>query len=111
MGTKIIKSNSSSGAGIVVSENTVRSTVNEDNGILITEKGTTISGPISLVSSTNQIRVGGLWTFNTPYRLTLPSTYATPNAVLVVDPPLKQLETIVKDASLMIGLLIGVSSL
>ena len=111
MGTKTIKSNASSGAGVVVSENTVRATVNEDNGVTVAENGTTISGPISIVSNTNHIRVGGIWTFNAPYNMTLPSTYATPNSVLLIDSPVKQFETIMKDAVVMIGLLSGLSSI
>jgi hypothetical protein len=111
MGTKIIKSNSTSGAGVVVSENTVRATVNEDNSVMVAENGVTISGPVSLVSSPAHIRVGGLWTFNTPYNMMLPSTYATPAATLTVNPPIKQFKTIMEDASIMMGLLASLSSL
>lgn len=111
MGTKIIKSDADSDAGIVVGKNVVRATVDEKNGWNVDERGVTINGPVSFVSGTNHIRVGGLWTFNTPFQMTLPSTYATPTPTLVVDMPIKQLEDIMKSASLMIGLLSAVSSL
>lgn len=111
MGTKVIKSKSTSDAGIVVADNLVRMTVKEDNGVTVAENGTTIAGPISLVSNPSQIRVGGLWTFNNPFQMMLPSTYATPSAVLMVDPPVKQLTSIMKDAGVMLGLLGALSAL
>lgn len=111
MGTKTIKSNSGSAAGVVVSDNSARITVNEDNGVIVDEKGTTINGPISLVTNPNQVRVGGLWTFNNPFQMMIPSTYATPSVVLMVDLPIKQLTSIMKDAAVMIALLSAVSSL
>lgn len=105
MGTKVIKSKSDSETGLVVADNVIRMSSKEDNGIMVAENGTTISGPMSLVSNPNQIRVGGLWTFNTPYQMMLPSTYATPAATLLVSPPVQQLTTIMQDAAIMIGLL------
>lgn len=111
MGTKVIKSSAGSDAGVVVADNVVRTSVNEDNSVVVAENGTTISGPISFVSNPNQIRVGGLWTFNTPYQMMLPSTYATPSPVLLVNPPVKQLTSIMKDTAVMIGMLGLFSSL
>jgi len=105
MGTKVIKSNAESDAGVVVSDTVVRMNVNKDNGVMVDERGTTITGPISIASATNHIRVGGLWTFNTPINLSLPSTIATPTPVLMVDPPMKQYANLMKDAAVMIGLI------
>ena len=111
MATKTIKSSPDSKAGLVVAENVVRQSVNKDNSILIDEKGTTISGPISLVSATNHIRVGGLWTFNDPFKMTLPSTYACPTPTLMIDPPVKQFKELMQDTMVMIGLLGAISTL
>jgi len=79
----------------------------EDNAINIDERGVTINGPMSLVGGTNQIRVGALWTFNNMMALSLPSTIATPTPVLMIDPPGKQLASLMKQAALMIALLTG----
>lgn len=111
MGKKIIKSTPSSSAGVVVSENVVRQSVNEDNSVMVDEKGVTIAGPVSFVSATNHIRVGGLWTFNDPFKLSLPSTYANPTPTLLIDPPIKQFQSIMEEATVMIGLLAGVSGI
>jgi len=111
MGTKIIKSNAASDAGVVVADNVVRINSKEDNGVMVDERGVTITGPVSFVSGTNHIRVGGLWTFNNPTRLMIPSTLATPSPVLIVDSPVKQLANIMKDASVMIALIGGLSAI
>ena len=111
MSTKVIKSNPTSDAGVVVSDGTVRMTVKEDNGVMVNEKGTTITGPVSFASGTNHIRFGGLWTMNTPFQMMLPSTFATPAATLMVDPPVKQLTAIMKDAAVMIALFGGLSAI
>lgn len=105
MGTKVIKSNSESDAGVVVSDSVVRVNVNKDNGMMVDERGTTITGPMSIASATNHIRVGGLWTFNSTIPMTLPSTLATPTPVLMVDPPVKQFQSLMQDAVVMIGLI------
>lgn len=111
MAIKVIKSSPGSDAGVVVSEKVVRMNSNEDNGVMVDERGVTISGPVSFVSGTNHIRVGGLWTFNNPTQLMVPSTIATPSPVLMVDPPVKQLANIMKDTAVMIGLLGGLFAL
>lgn len=110
MGTKSIKSSSESGAGVIVSDTVVRINVNKDNGVMVDERGTTITGPISIVSATNHIRVGGLWTFNNPINLSLPSTIATPTPVLMVDPPMKQYVNLMKDTVVMIALIGGLAA-
>ena len=110
MGTKVIKSSAGADAGVVVAENVVRMNSNEDNGVMVDERGVTITGPVSFASGTNHIRVGGLWTLNNPMTMMLPSTIATPSPVLMVDPPVKQLINIMKDTAVMIGLIGGLSS-
>ena len=103
---KMIKQHPSSKAGVVVSESTVRATVNEENGLMIDERGTTLTGPLSLATSPNQIRVGGLFTFQSSIMGMLPSTMATPNAMYMIDPPVKQVGKLVKQVAL-IGALMG----
>lgn len=111
MGTKVIKSNAAADAGVVVADNVVRMNSNEDNGVMVDERGVTVTGPVSFASGTNHIRVGGLWTFNNPVMMMVPSTMATPSAVLMVDPPMKQLVNIMKDTSVMLSLLGGLSAI
>lgn len=106
---KTIKDTPDSTAAIVASKNVIRTTVNEDKGVIVAEEGTTIQGPISFVSSTKHIAVGGLWRFNDPLRFSLPSTLATPTAVLEVKPPTEELANLVANAAPFIALLMAMS--
>lgn len=105
MGTKTIKSTSDSNAGIVVSENAVRANGSKDNSITIDDKGITLNGPMSIPGGSSQIRFSALWTMNTELMLSLPSTLATPMPVMTINPPVKQIASLVKDATVMIGLM------
>jgi len=107
---KVIKANPESNAGVVVGEGTVRATVNENNGIMVDERGTTITGPISLATSPNQIRVGGLFTFQNSIMGMLPSTLATPSPMYLVDPPVKQVANLVKQVGVMGAIIGGVAA-
>lgn len=111
MGIKKIKSSPEADAGIVVSESVVRTTVRKENGVIVDERGTTIQGPVSFAAGTNHIRFGGLWAMNGPLQLTLPSTMATPNAVLQISPPVQHFTGIVKQVAIMAALTAGLSAL
>jgi hypothetical protein len=111
MGTKSIKSNAEANAGIVVSNSAVRITSNEDNGFIADERGITLQGPVSIVSSTKHIRFGGLWTMSDPISLTLPSTMATPTPTLQMSPPIGPLKDLIKGAATMIALLSSFSAI
>jgi len=104
---KTIKAHPSADAGVVVGENSVRVTVTEENSISVDERGTTISGPMSLATSPNQIRISGLFTFQTIAMGVLPSTMATPSAMYMIDPPVKQVANLVKQVALMAGIIGG----
>lgn len=107
--TKTLKSHPTSTSGVVVGDSTVRATVNENNGILVDERGTTIAGSISLATSPNHIRVGGLFTFQGAIQGMLPSTLATPTPMYMVDPPIKQVANLVKQAALIAAMIGGVA--
>lgn len=109
MSIKTIKSNSESTSGIVVSDTNVRVNGSKDNFVMVDEKGTTINGPISFPGGSSQIRFSALWTMNTELALSLPSTMATPTPVMTINPPVKQIASLVADASVMIALLGGLS--
>ncbi|RLC99696.1 MAG: hypothetical protein DRI46_09020 [Chloroflexi bacterium] len=107
--TKMLKDNVEGEAGVAVSSNVVRVHGTKENYVAVDEHGTTINGPVSFVAGTEQIRFGALWTMNSELNLSIPSTLATPTAVMIVDPPVKQLAGIMEAAVLMIGILgIGV---
>jgi len=104
-GTKTIKANNDSSAGVVLATNTVRMHGTKDNYVMADEKGVTINGPVSFVSSTSQMRFAGLWTMSNQMRMSLPSTMATPTPVMMINPPIRQFGGLMKEAVVMIGLL------
>jgi len=105
---KTMKATATSNSGIVIGENSVRATVNDEHGILINEKGTTLTGPLSFAVGPDQIRVGGLFTFQGAIMGMLPSTMATPSPMYKMDPPLKQLASVAAQTAL-IATLIGLA--
>jgi hypothetical protein len=109
MGTKTLKV-AGSDSGIVVSDNRVRINAGEDNGINVDKKGITFCGPISFVNGINQIRSGGIFTFNNMVTLTLPSTIATPSPVLIIDLPVKQIKSLMEETAIMMAMIAGVGA-
>jgi hypothetical protein len=104
MGTKVFKSDSEATAGLTVSSKLCRMHSNKENYVLVDDKGITIDGPISIVSGSSQVRYSALWTMNTETLLTLPSTMATPTPVMTINLPVKQIASLIEEASVMIGL-------
>ena len=104
MPTKTFKSDADASAGIVASKNAVRMNGKEDHYVMTDERGVTINGPMSIVSGSSQMRFSGLWTMNTEMLLSLPSTMATPNPVMTINPPVKQFKALMEEAAVMIGL-------
>lgn len=94
-------------AGMVMSDSVARLMGNRDNYLMADNRGMTLAGPLSIVNMLSQVRTAALWTFNDNFKLSLPSTLATPTPVLRIDPPLKQMRALVKDATVMIGLIGG----
>lgn len=104
MPTKTFKSDVDSTAGVTVSKNVSRMNGTKDNYFMADERGLTMNGPISFVSGSAQMRFSGMWTMNTEMMLSLPSTMATPSAVMTINPPIKQFKTLMEEAAVMIGL-------
>lgn len=104
MPTKTFKSDPSSPAGVVASTNAIRMNAKDDHYVMVDEGGTTINGPISIVSGSSQMRFSAMWTMNTEMMLSLPSTMATPTPVMIINPPIKQFANLMKDVSVMMGM-------
>jgi hypothetical protein len=109
--TRHFKSHPGADAGLVVADTVVRVTVKENNGIMVDERGTTIQGPISITSGSNEIRIGGIWSMNDVLQLTTPSTMATPTAPLLIDMPVKPYGKIIGEVAFMVGLMGGITAL
>jgi hypothetical protein len=111
MAQRVYKSSTNAEAGLVISDNLARLMGNRDNYVMSDNRGTTISGPVSLVAGLDQMRVGGLWTFSNSMQLSLPSTMATPTPVLRIDPPVRQIKELMESVVVMVGLIGGLSAI
>jgi len=105
MPTRTIKAEPDGEAGIVTTKNAVRMNGNKDNYVLADERGVTVNGPVSFVAGSSQMRFGGMWTMNSELQMSLPSTIATPTPVMMINPPIAQFTSLMKDAVVMMGII------
>lgn len=96
-------------AGIQVTDKSIQATVstaNDVNGILVDESGTYIRGKISIMAMPDEVRWGGLWVEQSPWRQMFPSTTAFPCARFVLNPPVKGIEETIQAVAWMMSLLV-----
>lgn len=101
---KVFKAHPDATAGISVGTAVSRMSGNKDNFVMTDEKGVTISGPISILQDTNQIRIGAIYTMNNAIDLQVPSSLVTPVPVLIANVAVEQYAAIMKDSLTMMAL-------
>lgn len=101
---KIWKCSNDSAAGFMVTPDSVVMAGTSKNFIVIDEHGTNIAGPVSMMTSSDQIRQGGLFTQSPDFLQMIPSTITTAGVnTLKPFPPVALFASI---AEVMPGLLI-----
>ncbi len=108
MAIKTWKVKEDSDTGIQISDHSVQATVgtpNDNNGLFVDQSGTYLRGPMSIMTTPEQVRIGGLWTFATGWQLSFPSTMAFPNPVLYINPSLQGVTDMAQAVSWMMSLL------
>jgi len=109
MSRKVWKVNEDSTAGIELQPRSITATVGtagHPNGILVDESGVYIGGKISLMTSPEQIRVGGFWVQQNPFLAMLPSTIAFPVPQLIFNPPVAGMAGMVETLAWAMGYLL-----
>lgn len=107
--TKTWKNTVESPAGMSVGDNAVQMSTaagGSTNGVLADETGLYLSGKMSILTSPEQIRMGGLWTMNSPWMLMMPSCMAFPVPMLTINPPIMGIEKMVEAVALFSSMLI-----
>lgn len=66
----------------------VASSASGPNAVMVGKEGTWISGPLSILTMPNEIRIGGFWVMQNPFLGMFPSTMATPIPQFVLSPPI-----------------------
>jgi len=74
---------------LMVTQETVKISANEENYVMSNSRGTSIAGPIAFASGSSQIRFGPLFTMNTEMAMMIPSTTATPTPVMMLNFPVQ----------------------
>lgn len=69
------------------------------------DSGNFINGPLSITSSIEHIKVGGMWKFNPQLSTGIASTLITPVPTLVFDMPIKNLASQAAISSVLKGLM------
>jgi hypothetical protein len=110
MAKKTIKLDENSVAGLQLTKNTIEIVASDGNeganGVHVNEDGVHISGKVSIHTTPSQIRVGGFWVQNSPWRQMLPSNAAFPNPVLQMNTSFQGIEKMVQSVAWFASLLI-----
>lgn len=85
---RIWRASSDSNTGFMVTEDAVFMVGTKSNFIAIDANGTNIAGPISLMSSSDQIRQGGLFVQMNDFIKMIPGTIMTPIPSQIPFPPI-----------------------
>lgn len=93
---KIWKATTDSAAGFMITPDTAVMAGSPKNFIAVNESSTYISGPISLVTSGEQIRQGGLFIHMNDFVRMIPSTIVTPIPPQIPFPPVQLFASIAK---------------
>lgn len=73
----------------------------------MSDKGNFINGPLSISSSFDKIRMGGIFKFNTLMASTMPSNVITPVPTLEIDVPAKEVSGLLLVTSMILSTAAG----
>lgn len=102
---KVWKSSSDSAAGFMVTPDTAVMAGSPKNFIAIDSNATHIAGPVSIVTSSEQIRQGGLFIQMNDFVRMVPSTIVTPIPPQVPIPPIALFASIAKQMPFVLAML------
>lgn len=88
---KVLKSSPGSSCMLIAGEETTQITAGPNSVTTTRESGNFINGPLSISSSVEHIKVGGMWKFNPQLSTGIASTLITPVPTLVFELPIKHL--------------------
>lgn len=104
--TRVIRTSQGSKASVLVTDDSVSIIGDSRHFVTCDERGTTIKGPISMVSDAMGRRVGGLFVGVNDFTNIIPSTVVTPIPQLMPFPPVFMLNNIARDIAFFLSLLV-----
>ena len=102
---KVLRASLTAKAGLAAFENVAFLHGNKDNFIAVNDKGVFISGKVSIIESSDQVRRGALFIEQPDFVNILPSTIMTPIPQRKISPPLIGLQGLVEDTAYFAALL------
>lgn len=103
---RIWKATSDSPSGFMVTPDAVVMAGTKSNFIAIDNNGTNIAGPISLMSSSDQIRQGGLFVQMNDFIKMIPGTIVTPIPAQIPFPPIALVANIAESMPFLLAMLV-----
>ena len=104
--TKVWKASRTAKAGMYITETSAAMIGNENNLVVVDERGVTIMGPISLATDAANIRRGGLFVGLNDFTDMIPSTIVTPIPKQIPFPPIAGVVGLSRDVAYFVSLLI-----
>lgn len=104
--TRIIKSDKTSEAGVIVDQKEVSIVGDKRHFISVDERGVSIRGPISIISTGESTRRAGLFIGLNDMLDMLPSTIITPLPKNIQNPPYYMMANLATDLSYFLSMLI-----
>jgi hypothetical protein len=104
---KIWKASSNSSAGFMVTPDSVVMAGSASSFIAIGSNGTSIAGPVSFLSLSDQVRRAGLFTEMNDFIKMVPSTIVTPIPPLVPFPPLSFVSNAIRGLAFIVAMQAG----
>jgi hypothetical protein len=103
--TKVWKVSGSTETGFMVTPDTVVMAANEKNFIVVDQNGVNISGPLSIMTTSDNIRQGGLFVQQNDFVKMIPGTIVTPIPQHIPMPPVALFASIAKSIPILMALL------
>jgi hypothetical protein len=100
---KVIKSSIGSLSHAEFNDSNIRIASGTMSMVVDKDGGNYFQGPVSFSSPFTSMRFGGIFKFNPMLFLGIPSTIVTPMPTFIIDPPIKNLGTMVLTASIILS--------
>jgi hypothetical protein len=102
---RIWKASSESKPGFLVSDEMAVMAANNKNFIVVDQQGTNIAGPVSFMTTSEQIRQGGLFVQMNDFVKMIPGTIVTPIPQQIPFPPVALIASVALSMPLLLALL------
>lgn len=102
---RIFRASNSAESGLIVTEHLTSMVGDKRHSIIVDNRGVTLKGPLSLMTTSENIRRAGFWIGGNDFLRMIPSTLVTPQPMNWPMPPIHGLVALSKDLAFFASLL------